>query len=101
MGMVDVLPTIANMFGIKNKFALGHDIFEIKNDNIIAFPNGNFLTKDVYYSSTKEEYKPLTSNPIAEEYIENCKNYTENIIQISNDIIVYNLIENEKDRIIK
>ena len=32
MGMIDVLPTISNMLGIKNIFALGHDIFETKND---------------------------------------------------------------------
>lgn len=38
MGMIDVMPTIGNMFGIYNKYALGNDIFEIKDDNIIAFP---------------------------------------------------------------
>ena len=100
MGMIDVMPTIANMLGIENKYALGHDIFEIKDNNIIPFPNGNFLTKKVYYNDSKEEYKPLTSEPIDESYIEECKKYTENIINISNDIVVYDLIKNEKDRII-
>ena len=99
MGMIDVLPTISNMLGIKNIFALGHDIFETKNDNIVPFPNGNYLTKKVYYNASKEEYMPLTNEPIDENYIKECKDYTENIIELSNDIIVYDLIKNEKDRI--
>ena len=87
MGMIDVLPTISNMLGIKNVFALGHDIFETKNDNIVPFPNGNYLTKKVYYNASKEEYMPLTNEPIDENYIKECKDYTENIIELSNDKI--------------
>ena len=34
MGMYDVMPTLGNMFGFYNKYALGHDIFDIKYDNI-------------------------------------------------------------------
>ena len=99
MGMIDVMPTIANMLGIENKYALGHDIFEVKDDNIIPFPNGNFLTKKVYYNASKEEYKPIGTDPIDEGYIEECKLYTENIIELSNNIVVYDLIKNEKDRV--
>ncbi len=99
MGMIDVLPTLGNMLGIKSEYALGHDIFETKWNNIIPFPNGNFLTKKVYYNNNKEEYKPLTDDPIDEEYIKECKEYTENIIKISNNIIVYDLINNEETSI--
>ena len=99
MGMLDVMPTIGNMLGINNRYALGHDIFEIKWNNIVSFPNGNFLTQQVYYNNSKEEYKPLTNDPIDETYIEDCKKYTENIIEISNDIIVYDLIEKEGYRL--
>ena len=99
MGMIDVLPTISNMLGIENKFALGNDIFETKDDNIVPFPNGNFLTKKVYYNASKEEYMPISNDPIDEGYIDYCKGYTENVIELSNDIIVYDLIKNEKDRV--
>ena len=99
MGMLDVMPTVGNMLGVKNKYALGHDIFEIKWNNIVSFPNGNFLTKNVYYNNSKEEYKPLTNDPIDETYIEDCKKYTEEIIEISNDIIIYDLIEKEGYRL--
>ncbi len=101
MGMIDVLPTLSNMLNIKPNYALGHDIFETKWNNIIPFPNGNFLTKKVYYNSNKEEYKPLTNDPIDEEYIEKCKEYTEKIIELSNDIIVHNLIYNYEESLEK
>ena len=96
MGMIDVLPTIGNMFNFSSPYALGHDIFEIKNDNIISFPNGNFLTNSVYYNNSKSEYKVLKESTIIDEtYIQDAKEYVENILEISNDIIVYDLIEKE------
>ena len=88
------------MFGFKSKYALGHDIFEIKDNNIIPFPNGNFLTKSVYYNNSKGEYKVLENSSIIDEtYIENGKKYTEEVLDISNDIIVYDLIKTEGDNI--
>ena len=91
MGMIDVMPTIGNMLGIYNKYALGHDIFEIKEDNIVSFPNGNFLTEKVYYNNTKGEYKVFNDEVIDQNYINECKDYTEKILEISNDVIVYDL----------
>ncbi len=93
MGMIDVLPTIGNMLDIDNKFALGHDIFEIKNKNVIVFPNGNFLTNKVYYYNNKNEYKIFSEDQILEDdYIENNKKHAEEILRLSNDIIIYDLI---------
>ncbi|MBR4351290.1 MAG: sulfatase-like hydrolase/transferase [Bacilli bacterium] len=98
MGMIDVFPTIGNMLGIYNKYALGRDIFEIKDDNTVVFPNGNFLTKDVYYYATSDNYKMI--NPDAQlsaNYVEEHKTYSEAIIKESNDLILYNLIEYTKE----
>ena len=95
MGMIDVLPTIGNMLGIYNKYALGHDIFEIKNKNTVVFPNGNFLTNKVYYYNSKNEMKVFNSETLDANYIDEHKQYTEKILEISNDIIVYDLIEKE------
>jgi len=96
MGMIDVLPTLGNMFGFSSPYALGNDIFTIKDDNIIVFPNGNFLTSNVYYNNSKSEYKVLKDSVIIDEsYIEEQKKYAEQILEISNNIIVYNLIETE------
>ncbi len=101
MGMIDVLPTVANMIGIKPVYALGHDIFEIKNDNIVVFPNGNFLTNKVYYRSSKGDYRLLsTDNNITldENYIKDRVKKTEDILEVSNDIIVYDLIKEHEER---
>lgn len=62
MGMYDVQPTLGNMLGFENKYALGHDIFSIGEDeeNIVIFPNGNFLTDTIYYDSQKDKYFDIT-----------------------------------------
>lgn len=62
MGMYDVQPTLGNMFGFENKFALGHDIFSFGEDeeNTVIFPNGNFITDTIYYDSQKDKYFDLT-----------------------------------------
>ena len=100
MGMIDALPTIGNMIGIKNPYALGHDIFEIKNNNTVVFANGNFLTNKLYYSNSKNESRIIgDATTIDDDYVEERNNYAEKLLSISNDIIVYNLIETASDRI--
>lgn len=61
MGMYDVQPTLGNMLGLKNNFALGHDILSLDKDeeNIVIFPNGNFITDTIYYDSQKNKYFDL------------------------------------------
>ena len=93
MGMYDLAPTLSNMLGVYNEYALGSDIMSVKN-NIVPFPNGNFVTNHVYYNDNKGEYKLLKNVPLSEDYIEESKKYTENVIDISNDIIVYDYFSN-------
>ena len=94
MGMIDVLPTISNMLGIEPKYALGNDIFNIKDKNTVVFPNGNFLTKDVYYYDSQSDYRVLSkSATLDKDYIEERRKKTTNILNVSNDIIVYDLID--------
>ena len=99
MGMIDVLPTICNMLGIKNEYALGHDIFEVKNNNVVVFPNGNFLTNKMYYYNSRNESRIFGMETIDADYIEERKKYAEYILDISNDIIIYDLIEKASNRI--
>lgn len=96
MGMYDVMPTIGNMLGIENKFTIGHDIFNIKNDNIVIFPNGNFLTDNLYYNNSSEQYYVTKLGAaIDQDYIDECKAYTEKRLEVSNAMIVHDLIYNE------
>lgn len=99
MGMVDVMPTLSNMFGLKPTYALGNDIMGLDN-NLVAFPNGNWLTNDIYYNSQKDEYKVINPDTIIDSNtITKNNEITSKKLQISNDIILYDLIKNETDRL--
>ena len=92
-GMVDMMPTLANMLGVTPKYALGHDMFSTEN-NIVVFPSGNWLTDKLYYSNANEEYRQLDLNQsVTIEEIENNNAYAEKLIKISNSIITYDLIK--------
>ena len=94
MGMIDVLPTLGNMLGINNKYALGHDIFNIKNDNIVVFPNGSYITdKFLYDCSSDDVYTLKNGITIDNKKLKYGKEYSDKIISISNNIIKYDLIE--------
>ena len=95
--MYDVLPTLGNMLGIKNPYALGHDIFNIKENNIVVFPNGNWLTNKIYYNSQKSEYLSLDGDAISEDYIKEKNDYTEKLLGVSDNIIVFNLLNEDNN----
>ena len=97
MGMYDVMPTLGNMFGFYNKYALGHDIFNIGSNNIVVFPNGNWVTNKMYYNSQKSAYLPLTEEEITEEEITNNVEYTNKLLDVSNNIITFDLFNPEKN----
>ena len=99
MGMVDVMPTLSNMLGLKPEYALGNDIMNLDN-NLVSFPNGNWLTNDIYYNSQKDEYKVINPNAIIDsDTISKNNEITSKKLQVSNDIILYDLIKNEEDRL--
>jgi len=98
MGMYDVMPTLGNMLGISNEYALGHDIFNIKDENIVIFPNGNFLTNLIYYNNSTGESKLLKEGAVIDkDYIKNCRDYAEKRLEVSNSIIVHDLLNQNKD----
>ena len=93
MGMYDVLPTIGNMLGIYNKYALGSDMFSLEgDDNIVVFPTGNWLTNKVYYNAQKVETYMIGDSILPENYIQDMNSYAEELLNVSNNIIVYNLL---------
>ena len=99
MGMYDAMPTIGNMLGFKSEYALGHDIFKIKDENIVVFPNGNWVTNKVYYNGQKGEYITLNNNEVIDKnYIDNKTEYAEKLLDVSNDMIVFDLVKKEKEK---
>lgn len=99
IGMYDVLPTISNLFGTSySKYALGNDFYS-KNEKIVIFPNGNFITNNVYYNSTEDKFIALTNKAIDTEYIERLKRYTDERLSVSNALLVHNLIKVDLEQI--
>ena len=97
-GMVDMMPTLANMLGVTPKYALGHDMFSI-DSNIVVFPSGNWLTNKLYYNNAQGEYRQLDLNQsITIEEIEENNAYAEKLIKVSNGIITYDLIKTYEDK---
>lgn len=92
MGMIDVMPTLGNMFDVYNPYALGHDIFSI-DDNVVVFPDGNWLNERMYYNSSKEEYLQLTDDAVSMDEIKKNSKHAEELINVSNGIITYDLIK--------
>lgn len=93
MGMIDVAPTILNMFGLENEYALGHDIFNIRDNNTIVFPSGNYLTNLLYYNNSTGEFKIINDNTIIDDnYIQEHKDNAEKLLDVSNSIVVYDLL---------
>lgn len=95
--MLDAFPTIANMFGFETKYTLGSDIFDDK-DNIVVFPNGNWLTDKMYYDTKRDSFKALEDNLVVKnDYIEHNNLIAQNKINISNYIIMYDLIRKNEE----
>ncbi len=94
MGMYDLLPTLGNMLGVSSPYQLGHDVMSL-TDNLVPFPNGNWLSNSVYYNNSKQEYLPLTDEPISDEYIKENSEKADQILKVSNNIIVYDLIKKD------
>ena len=92
MGMIDVMPTLGNMFNFYSKYQMGHDIFSVK-DNMVVFSDGSYLTDKIYYNAQKEEQFPISATAINEEYITKRSEYADKLIEISNYIITYDLIK--------
>ena len=97
MGMYDCMPTLGNMFGFYNKYALGHDIFDIKDNNIVVFPTGNWVTNKIYYNVQNNTWLPLKETEIEAGYIEANNLYTEKLLGVSNATIVFNLIKHDRE----
>ncbi len=65
MGMIDVLPTLANMMGIEAPFAFGNDIFNV-DSNQVVFPDGSWLDGHVFYNSSNMEFKIIDEDYVDE-----------------------------------
>ena len=100
MGMYDVQPTLGNMFGFSNKYAMGHDIFSVQpgEENVVVFPNQNFVTDTIYYDSQKDKYFYLTGYRNAATHVSCNQVYKDTPIPIYSytDHGLFKFVENEE-----
>ena len=98
-GMIDVLPTLGNMFNLHSDFQLGHDIFSIKDgSNTVVFTDGSYLTDKIYYNGQNGEIYSINGDTVTEEYIDINSKYASDLIDVSNDIITYDLIKEIREK---
>ncbi|MEG2283702.1 MAG: LTA synthase family protein [Bacilli bacterium] len=97
MGMYDLMPTLGNMFNFYNPYQLGHDIFNASDDNIVVFPNSNWLTNKVYYNAQQNAYLSLENSVISKNYIALGNKYANNLLKVSNSLVVFDLIKKEHE----
>lgn len=99
MGMIDVLPTLGNMLNIYSDYQLGTDIFNIKDgDNMVVFTDTSYITSKIYYSSQKNEIYPINNQAVEENYVKEHIEKADKIIEISNNIISFDLIKELKEK---
>ena len=94
-GMIDAYPILANLFGVKNSdFRLGHDVLgNSSEDNTVPFIDGSYVTNKIYYNGQNGEFYSVSGDAIDSNYISDCSKYTDSLIDVSNDIITYDLIK--------
>ena len=97
-GMIDAYPILSNLFNLdKNKFSLGHDVLGLcLDDNVVPFVDGSYVTNKIYYNGQNSEFYTIVDEAISSDYVENNAKIANDMIDISNDIITYNLLKELK-----
>ncbi|WP_446899119.1 LTA synthase family protein [Clostridium sp. LBM24168] len=95
---MDLYPTLANLFNIKNRYMFGKDILN-SNSGKVIFRNGSFIDgKNLYVSWTNTYYDLATGKPINEttELKKEKDKYTSEL-QYSDDFLNHNLLKTFMD----
>ena len=94
-GMIDAFPILANLFNVNNSdFHLGHDVLgENLEDNTVSFIDGSYVTSKIYYNGQNGEFYSVSGDAVDSDYISKNSEYADKLIDVSNDIITYDLIK--------
>lgn len=97
IGMIDVMPTLSNMLDIYNPYQMGNDIFNLE-ENSITFPDGGYVDKNYYYSSSTSDIYDMKTNELLsiedlDIDLEGRIEEAERILDLSSDIISNDLIK--------
>ena len=94
-GMIDAAPTLSNMFGVGvNKYQLGHDLMNTKyKDTPVVFTDSSYVTNSIYYDGQSGNVYHLNDDAVSSKYVSRNSDYADSIIDVSNNIITYDLIK--------
>ena len=94
-GMIDAYPILSNLFDLDyNEFSLGHDVLgEELSDNVVVFTDGSYVTNKIYYNGQNDNIYSINGDAVDNDYITKNADYADDIIDVSNDIITYDLIK--------
>lgn len=104
MGAYNIFPTIGNMFGFYNKYTMGKDIFNTGDDNYVVFPDGSFISNEILYDVHSNRCYDIKNKKLIKkemepvEYITRINKEKTDMFNISNDIIVYNLLKDNNEK---
>ena len=99
-GMIDAYPILENLFKLENnEFKLGHDVLGLDStDNTVTFTDSSYVTNKIYYNGQNGEIYSINGDVVDETYIRNNASYAGELIDVSNDIITYDLIKEIKEK---
>ncbi len=99
-GMIDAFPILSNLFRLDtNEFQLGHDVLgNHLEDNTVVFTDGSYVTSKVYYNGQNGEIYSINGDAVEEEYVQNNSLIANDLIEVSNNIITYDLIKEIKSK---
>lgn len=95
-GQMDLYPTLANMFGLSDKYMFGHDIFN-STDKKVIFRSGSFTDGNVFYISWINSYFDIKTGEKIPETSE-LKQTKEEVLKelsYSDDILNHNLLKDK------
>ncbi|MDD3224508.1 MAG: LTA synthase family protein [Clostridium sp.] len=93
-GQIDLYPTLANIFGLNNKYMFGTDLLNDKT-NVVKFRNGSFVDKNYFYASYTNTYYDIKTGKAVKPnaYLTGLKNKTITELEYNDDILNHNLLK--------
>ena len=88
--IVDVLPTVLNLFGFEydSRLLIGKDILS-ENDGLVIFSNYSWINKNGKYEATKNKFTCNTPCNVDNDYVNEINNYVKNAFVASSLVQKY------------
>ena len=61
--------------------------------NTVSFIDGSYVTSKIYYNGQNGEFYSVSGDAVDSDYISKNSEYADKLIDVSNDIITYDLIK--------